>query len=122
MRRWLIGRRASRLRSRGRAGAALCTCLRFARLGERGDGVGDRRGECDRKLLGRVRPLWRLRSRKLLRLKERREVMGNDLDRGGNLAPELEGVRVWIASRDVIRGGVGERCKQKAGCEYGADN
>ena len=54
------------------------------------------------------------RASHLLRLKERREVVGDKTGRGSDLAPELERIRIGIVDRNVVRVGVGEGRKQKA--------
>ena len=62
------------------------------------------------------------RASHLLRLKERREVVGDKTGRGSNLAPELEGVGVRIADRNVAGVSVGEGRNEKTGCEYRSDD
>ena len=58
----------------------------------------------------------------VMRLKERREVVGDKTGRGSDLAPELERVGIGIADRNVVRVGVGEGRNEKTGCEYRSDD
>jgi hypothetical protein len=48
--------------------------------------------------------------------------MARNLDRGRDLAPELERVCVRIADRNVARVGVGKGRKQKAACQNRSDD